>query len=261
MIPREHGAYAELLFPMVSVFLGGSPTAATWLMAVAAGACFLANEPLLVLFGGRGSRARRERGARARRTLLAFGIVALAAGLLAVWQAPPSARLAVALPSLMGAGVGWMAIRGRERSRFGETLAAATLSSIALPLGLTAGLSVGTALAVTLVWLVVALLATAAVQLTVYETRAKAAPKLGRARAMRAVLFVVGLIVVAVGLALPFVPGGPGWVVAAAAPVALLVTGIAIAKPTARNLRPVGWSFVVANLCSLIAVVVALRAS
>ena len=72
MIPREHGAYAELLFPIVTVFLGGSPTTSTWLLAVGAIACFLANEPLLVLVGQRGNRTKREESDRAKRALLLF---------------------------------------------------------------------------------------------------------------------------------------------------------------------------------------------
>ncbi|MEM7137997.1 MAG: YwiC-like family protein [Myxococcota bacterium] len=259
MIPREHGAYAELLFPMVSVFAGGSPTRATWMMALGAVACFLANEPLLVVFGARGNRMRRDHGERAKRMLGVFAVVALTAGGAGLWWAPPRARVAVALPLLLGAGVAWVAIQGRERSRFGETLAAAALSSVALPLGLTAGLSVTVALTLTAVWLIAALLATAAVQLVVYQTRAKEELELRRARSMRAWLIGLSLGVVVAGAAVLFGTRGAGWISLGIAPVALVVAGVSIAQPTAHQLRSVGWGFVIANLSSLMIVVAVLR--
>ena len=89
MVPREHGAYAELLFPIVTVFLGGSPTTSTWLLAIGAIACFLANEPLPVLFGQRGTRTQREASERAKRAPLVFGLVALGTGLAGLLLAPP----------------------------------------------------------------------------------------------------------------------------------------------------------------------------
>ena len=49
------------------------------------------------------------------------------------------------------------------------------------------------------------------------------------------------------------------WVLAAAVPVAVVVLVMAVLQPTARRLRLMGWSLVAANLCSLIAVVTALK--
>ena len=135
MIPREHGAYAELLFPIVTVFLGGSPTTSTWLLAIAAIACFAANEPLLVLVGQRGTRAQREERDRAQRALLIFVLVAVVAGLAGIALAPRAAQGWVVLPLLLGGGLVMLAIQGLERSMFGEALAAAALSSVAVPLG------------------------------------------------------------------------------------------------------------------------------
>ena len=55
----------------------------------------------------------------------------------------------------------------------GEGLAASTLSSIAIPLGLSAGLGLTATFAVALIWLVTSLLGTAVVRLTVARTKAK----------------------------------------------------------------------------------------
>lgn len=259
MVPREHGAYAELLFPMVTVFLGGVPTMPTWLLAIGAVTCFLANEPLLVLFGQRGMRVKGEKGTQARRALLIFALVAAGTGLTGLALAPRSAQLAVLPPALLGGGLILMAVRGLERSLFGEGLAAMALSSIAVPLGLSAGLPLGVSIAVASIWVTTSLLGTAVVRLTVARSKAKTDADQRSVQAKRAVLIAVCSVIIAVGVAAPF-GSRPGlWVLAAAAPVALVVLVMAALRPTARRLRLMGWSLVAANLCSLIAVVTTLK--
>ena len=259
MVPREHGAYAELLFPIVTVFLGGSPTTSTWLLAIGAIAAFLANEPLLVLFGQRGTRTKREESDRAKRALLIFALVALGTGVAGLVLAPMVIQYAVGVPLVLGAALVMLAIQGLERSMVGEGLAAATLSSIAIPLGLSAGFDLTSTLAVALIWLVTSLLGTAVVRLTVARTKAKTDEELARVRFKRALLVLVSLAVIAVGVAAPYGSRVSLWVLAAAVPVAVVVLVLAALQPTARRLRLMGWSLVAANLCSLIAVVTTLK--
>ena len=259
MVPREHGAYAELLFPIVSVFLGGLPTTSTWLLAVGAIACFLANEPLLVLVGQRGTRTKREESDRAKRALLIFVLVALGTGVAGILLATTTVQYAVGVPLVLGVGLVMLAMQGLERSMMGEALAASTLSSIAIPLGLSAGLSLASTLAVALIWLVTSLLGTAVVRLTVARTKAKTDEDLARVRFKRALLVLVCLGVIAVGAAAPYGSRVGLWVLAAAVPVAVVVLVMAVLQPTARRLRLMGWSLVAANLCSLIAVVTTLK--
>jgi len=263
MIPREHGAYAELLFPIVTVFLGGSPTTSTWLLAVGAIACFLANEPanepLLVLVGQRGNRTKREESDRAKRALLLFFLVAIGAGVAGLLLATTAVQYAVSVPLLLGAGLMMLAVQGLERSMLGEGLAAATLSSIAIPLGLSAGLGLRATLAVVLIWLVTSLLGTAEVRLTIARTKAKTDEEFARVRFKRALLVLVCLAIIAVGVIAPYGSRVGLWILAAAVPVALVVLAMAALRPTARRLRLMGWSLVAANLCSLIAVVITLK--
>ncbi len=259
MIPREHGAYAELLFPILTVCLGGLPTTSTWLLAVGAIAAFLANEPLLVLVGQRGTRMKREEGDRARRALLIFLMFSFGAGISGLLLAPRAAQVAVVLPLLLGGTLIMLAIQGLERSMFGEALAAAALSSIAVPLGLSARLSLTAALAVALIWAVTAVLGTAVVRLTVARTKAKTPHALRTVRLKRTGLILVCLAVAAVGVAAPFGARVGFWVLAAAVPVALTVLVMAALQPTVRRLRLLGWSLIAANLLSLIAVVTTLR--
>ncbi len=259
MIPREHGAYAELLFPIVTVLLGGRPSGSTWLLALGVIASFLANEPLLVLVGQRGTRMKREEGERAKRALLIFVMVALGAGLSGLALAPQPAQIAVVLPLLLGGTLVMLAIQGLERSLFGEALAATALSSVAIPLGLSAGLGLTASLAVALIWAVTSLLGTSVVRLTVARTKAKTDHERRMVATKRSALILVCLVVIAVGVSAPFGSRVGLWVLAAAVPVAVVVLVMAALRPTARRLRLMGWSLVAANLLSLIAVVTTLK--
>ena len=259
MIPREHGAYAELLFPIVTVFLGGSPTMASWLLAVGAIAAFLANEPLLVLVGQRGTRLQRSEGDRAKRALLIFSMFALLAGVSGIVMAPRPAQLAVVLPALLGGTLILLAVQGLERSVFGETLAAAALSATAVPIGLSAGLDLTASLAIALIWAVTALLGTSVVRLTVSRTKAKTEDEERTVALKRTLLIAACVFVIAVGVVAPFGSRLGLWVIAGAVPVALVVMVMAALRPTARRLRLMGWSLVAANLVSLIAVVTTLK--
>jgi hypothetical protein len=259
MVPREHGAYAELLFPIAAVLLGGSPTTPTWLLATGAIATFLANEPLLVLLGQRGNRVKREESDRAKRALLIFVLVALGSGVAGLVLAPKAVQYAIGVPLLLGVGLVMLAVQGLERSVVGEALAAATLSSIAIPLGFSAGLSWNTTSAVALIWLVASLLGTAVVRLTVARTKIKTNEDRRRVGLMRGLLSLACLLVILVGAVAPFGSRVGLWVLAAALPVAIVVLTVTTLQPTARRLRLMGWSLVAANLCSLIAVVTTLK--
>ncbi len=259
MVPREHGAYAELLFPIVSVLLGGAPTTSTWLLAIGAIGAFLANEPLLVLFGQRGTRMQREESDRAKRALLIFSLLALGAGITGLVLASTQVQYAILVPLLLGVTLVLLAIQGLERSMFGEALAAVTLSSIAIPLGLSAGLGRTATISVALLWLTASLLGTAAVRLTVARTKAKTDEDRRRVAFKRFVLILVCAVAIVVGvMGLSGTRAGLS-ILAAAMPVALVVLVVAALRPTARRLRLMGWSLVAANLCSLIAVVTTLK--
>lgn len=259
MVPREHGAYAELLFPIATVLLGGKPTTPTWLLAAAAVACFVANEPLLVLLGERGGRAKRRDSGRAKRALLIFVLVGLGAGLAGFILASRGVRVTVVLPLLLGGGVVLMAAQGLERTMFGEALAAAALSSLAVPLGLSAGLHLPAALAVALIWFLASSLGTSIVRLTIARTKSKTEEAQRQVQWKRGLLILVCLFAIVVGVGAPFGSRAGLWVLAAAVPVALVVLVMAALRPTTRRLRLMGWTLVAANLCSLIAVVTTLK--
>src|SRR3990172_12286720 len=103
LLPREHGAYAGIAFPLITALSLGAPTAVQLLWIAGCVAVFLAHEPLLIIVGERGRRSHTALGARARRT--AYGLVALAVatGGLGWWLAAPTARAALIFPLGLGA--------------------------------------------------------------------------------------------------------------------------------------------------------------
>src|SRR6188474_1875399 len=80
MLPREHGAYGQLLFPLGAALAIAGVHPSGMLTATAAVAAFVAHEPLVLLLGGRGARARREQRRQAIMWLAISGAVAVAAG-------------------------------------------------------------------------------------------------------------------------------------------------------------------------------------
>ena len=60
LLPKEHGAYGQISFPLVAAFAVGGVSAGGLLIASALIAGFLAHEPALVMLGLRGPRAKRE---------------------------------------------------------------------------------------------------------------------------------------------------------------------------------------------------------
>ena len=141
MLPREHGAYGQLLFPVVTALLVARPGAAAFAIAAAAVAAFLSHESLLVLLGQRGQRAARELGAAARRWFAACAGAAAMLGVAGIWLATPAARAALLIPIALAAVLGVWIARRQEHTTSGEILSAVSLSSLALPIALAAGAS------------------------------------------------------------------------------------------------------------------------
>lgn len=128
-LPREHGAWAMLITPLVVMLAVTRPqplgvmAAAGWILAYAN------RGPLEVLLGhgasGRAGMAQAE-PAVARTWLLLFALAAAALLMPAVWVHPTSLLLLLGA-GLLFVGVFWMADRGRARSILSGFLAVAGL--------------------------------------------------------------------------------------------------------------------------------------
>ena len=245
LLPKEHGAYGQLLLPLLTALAQARPTLAGALLTLASALAFIAHEPVLVLLGHRGPRALEEDGARAKTRLLLLGAGAALAGVAGVLLAPPLARAALLVPLALGALLWPLLARKQEKSLGGELLAACALSSLALPVALADGLAPLAALGTLGAWAFGFAASTVAV-------RGVIARQKGHAEATLAALAAVTVLFCAAGL-LPK-PLGPrllcgGLLVACA-------WGVQLAKPHPRELRRLGWLLVggsaaVGALCAL----------
>jgi len=254
LAPREHGAYGQLGVPLVSGLALGRANVAGFCLALAAVAAFLAHEPVLVLLGQRGKKAREQDGARAARRLLFLGGAAVVLGLVGFFLTSNQVRLAVAPPLLLAAAVVWFVWRKQEKTAWGEIVAAAALSGAAFPVVMAGGVEMERAALVWCVWTVAFTVATLAVRAVI--ARAK---KLGRGPlvlslaasittgAVASLLFLFGRVTFAVPLAL--------------APFVVLGVGVCVTPVSTKQLRRVGWTLIGASVLTLIILVATLRQS
>lgn len=252
LIPHEHGAWGQLLLPLVCGLALGRLTAAALLLALAVVLFFVAHEPLLVLLGQRGARVREEQGARARRWLAALLLAASAAGAAGLALAPAAARVAALIPVAMAGAVAWLVWRRREKTVAGEVVIAAALASAAAAVALAGETGAVAAVAAVLAWVISFAAATLAVHVILVRARSKGTRDPGPLHAAG----VVALAVAAVALA---VAGLPPALPVAAAPTLLVSLGVCLARVSPRRLRPLGWALVGSSLVTLGVLVAGLR--
>lgn len=223
-IPREHGAYAQLAAPMLVALTMRVPTVGAALLAVASAAAFVAHEPVLILAGRRGKRAREQQSARARRWLVACGAIAAVGGALGLALAPralPAAGLAAAVAAIVVL-VAW---RGHEKTVPGEIVAASALAAAAAPVAMAAGAPARETALVWTAWAVGFAATVIAVHLVIDTHRR-------RATTAGVLASFVGLAILAAAIG-----GGRLWI---ATPLWLVATATAILRPPATRLRTIG---------------------
>jgi YwiC-like protein len=240
-LPREHGAYGELLLPLASALAIGRPGAAAIAFTLAALLAFLAHEPLLLVLGQRGARVGATYGAGATRVLVGLGGLAAAAGIAGIAWTPAAARPATLVPAALGAAVLVLVWRRHERTLAGELTVAAALSSCSLAVAAAGGVPLAAALGCWITWL----LAFAVVNVTVralierWKTRGVVDRRPAAAATAGAAIGAATLGVVHDLLA-------PAALVALL-PTALTALALTIAPVAPRQLRASGWALVAAT--------------
>jgi hypothetical protein len=234
LFPREHGAYAQLAAPLVAAFVTFGVTLASALLAVGACLAFVANEPLLVVLGHRGKRAKDTHASRAKRWLAVLAPAAAVAGIAGLVLAPAS-RFAAALVGIVALVLLGFAWRKQERTFAGELVAAIALTGAAAPVAVAAGATTNHALGIWAAWAIGYALTVLAVHRVI--ARHKRPASRADAIAMVAAIAIIGAVVArALWIALPL------------ATCALVLIVVA---PSARHLRPIGFILVGASLISL----------
>lgn len=223
--PREHGAYVQLLAPLLAALVAGRPTVAAWAWCVAAIAGFLAHEPLLVLLDRRGARAARELAPTARLAFASRVVVAIGAAGAAGIAAPASLRGLVVPLLLLAAALPFVA-RGTERSLAGEIVIASALAAAALPVALASALPIEPALTTWALWSLGFAAVTASVRSLMPAAR--------RTRPLHAWLVIVAAAGALAGIF------ALGTSVRTGAPLTVAAIAVALVRPHPRHLRLVG---------------------
>jgi hypothetical protein len=251
-VPHEHGAWGQLAMPLLTALAIGRPTVAALLLTAAVVLAFVAHEPLLVLLGHRGARAKAESGARARRWLAVLGALAAAAGAAGIVLAPGAARIALLLPAALAAAVAWLVLRRLEKTITGEIVVAAALASAGYAVALASEVAPDAALAALLAWILAFAAATLAVQVILVRVRSKGAEDPGPRHAVLAALLAVA------AAALSWA-GLPKALALATAPTAIFSIVVCLARFSPKRLRELGWALVGASTVTLAILVAGLR--
>jgi hypothetical protein len=247
LLPREHGAYAELLFPVVTGWASRSPDVATVLFTVAVVAGFLSYEPLMVLRGVRGRRLQDALGETAHTQLLLFLSVGTVTGVLAVALTGTATQVAALVPAACAVALLPWLYRHRLKTLAAEILVVAAFSATVLPLAVREAADWRFAWTAAAVWCGSFTLGTLAVHAIKVRHKQTVGVRWSRPAAPALALVAVGIGVV--GPVLGAIPVTTG--VALVVP-AVLAGLFSVLPVHPRRLKRVGWSLVVANVITLV---------
>ena len=230
LLPREHGAYAQLGISLaVGVALVAGSVRA-WGQVVAAGLVFLASEPLLVLLGRRGEGAKRLGAQGARRRLGIYALVLLPALVLA-WGGATVREVLSVVPALaFGLGLLALFLIQREHSTLGELSAAAAFASSSLPVAVLGELP--TRKTLVLVLGLAALNGLGTILVRCY---------LASQRRERSWVRIIPVLLGAALTAAAWVWGLPRILAFVPLPLTMAALWVLVAPPAPRHLRRVGW--------------------
>lgn len=256
-LPREHGAYGQLGFPLATALLVSGASSGALLLTTAAVAAFLAHEPASVLLGLRGARVKREQRREALAWLVWWTTVSIVAALAALAVIPAAAWLWLGLPLAPAVLLGYAALHGREKSWYGEVAAACAFSSVAVPVTLASGATIQEAFSVTVPFATLFVTSTLAVRVVILHVR-------GGGRAGGEVATRRAALAVAAGSAAALALSVAGQWLAPAALVAStpgLVGSslLAVRPPAPARLRIVGWTLVALSLGTAVIIVATLH--
>ena len=257
MLPREHGAYGQLLFPLGAALAIAGVHPSGMLTATAAVAAFVAHEPLVLLLGGRGARARREQRRQAIMWLAISGAVAVAAGFAALATAPPRLRWLFVAPLVPAFMLLALLLTRREKTSIGEIAAAISFASVAIPVCAVAAPSPLHGFAVAFAFASLFIVSTLAVRIVVLGSRAGGdPPAVHRTR----IQLATAMIVTGIGMSLIARSETAAGIATLGLLPGLGVAGaIAFHPPPARRLRTVGWTLLSTTALLAVAIVSVFR--
>jgi hypothetical protein len=238
---------------MVTALLLGSQYSLPGLgLALAFFLVFLLHEPVLVLLGHRGGRAREQFQRLARRQCLVLTVAtaAVLAGV-APWLSG-KALGSIMLPAAAAAGISVFVLLGKERTTAGELTAAAGLSACCVPIAVADGVRLAAAGICWVIWAAVLMAATLAVRGVI------ARAKYGEGKLA---IWAVGLGAAGAALMAGMMPmfALPRILLWAVAPAVALPLVLLVVKPSPKYLRTIGWSAMAVDFAIVGVLAAALR--
>ena len=246
LLPKEHGAYAELIFPLLTAVALGSGGLPPFLLAAAAITAFLAHESLLVILGHRGNRARAQMGSQASLAAACLILFALIAATVGLWHAPADTLGTTLLPLVSIVLLLPLIFRQREKTLAGELLVALIFASALIPVARSGEVEIDTATMASGVWFGIFTLQT----LTVRAVKAHVRTDTGNSF-LPIILVALSLSVLIVGLALLRAQGATPLPIAAISPAALAALVCVWLRVHPRHLRTLGWVLAGCDLIAL----------
>lgn len=257
LLPREHGAYGQLTFPIATAFAVSGFTVPASAVAAVAVAGFLMHEPAKVMLGQRGARASRERGREAVLWLAVWVAVMVVAGLVTFATTPPTMRWSLLVPALPASVLAAATFKNREKSPSGEVASALAFSGVAVPMVLLAGAPLISGMAIAVPFALLFVSGTLAVRVVILRVRGG-----GDVRAMAATRQVVMWLAAGAAIALMWAVGVnvlPFSVLLAAAPGLAVAVAVAARPPSPARLRALGWTLVTVSLVTAAITIAAAR--
>ncbi len=248
LLPREHGAYGQLAFPLVCALSLGRVRAAALAFVVAALSLFLGHEPLTVLRGERGQRRLDAEGQRARWQLALWVSLGAVAGLAGLYGSRGTLAWAFAIvPASLGLLGGVMLLRGQERTTVGEVVIALAFASAALPVAAACEVPMRSAVLVSASWGVVSSLHVLSVRGLIARGRANGSP-----RYAATVSGIAGAVFVLAALG-AWIHAWPPAALVAIGPAVIVTAGFFLWPPPLRKIKAVGWTLMASSMATMVA--------
>ena len=241
LLPKEHGAYAMLLIPLVTSLLTGGLTLIGIAIAVAVVAGFLAHEPMLVARGHRGQRAQTGTP-NARKQLFLWLLLAMVTGSVVFYLGATQVRIAWAICLIFAVVSFGMSAAGLHRKTAVHLWGMIGLSLPCISILLAGGESVGQALSFWGVWI----LGFAATTLGV---RGMMANQKNRSRQLHLLALTILTLAIGIGSA-----RGCMWPLATL-PMIGVSWYLLISPPPLKQLKRVGWVMVIGTLTTAFLIV------
>jgi len=246
LLPREHGAYAELIFPLITALALGNGGIAPILLASAAIAVFLAHESFLVILGQRGNRARAQIGSRASLSVAFVVVITVTAATVGLWHAPADTLQTALLPLISIALLLPLIFSQREKTLVGELLVALIFASTLIPVARSGNVEIKTAAVASGVWLAIFTLQTLSVRAVKAHIKTE-----GETNFLPLVLVTLSLAVLIAGLLLVRTQDPMILPLAAVSPAAIVGIFCVWLRVHPRHLRTLGWVLVGCDLIAL----------